>query len=73
MGSFGVGFLVGVVTAAVALGVFTLLRSKRRGEVPEKPERTLTEEEKERIREEIHSDTDRELVERILRKLSRSK
>ena len=69
--------VIGLIVGGIIVAMVWFLQSWFRGKVPEKelrrPEPTLTEETKEKIREEIHSDTDRELIERILRKLDRGK
>lgn len=77
MTGFGVGFLVGAAAVAILGGVLQFILNRRGApqfeelEVPEKPEPTLTEEEKERIREEISSDTNAALSRRFLELLSR--
>lgn len=79
MSPFGLGFLVGVFTAALTMGLYLVLTHRWKGkqfeevEVPDKPVPSLTDQEKERIREEIAADANAALARRFLTLLSRSR
>ena len=68
-------FFSGLGVGLIVLIIVMFLRKKKPSDIqrPVKPEPKLTEEVKREIREEIHNDTDRELVERLLRKLGGNK
>lgn len=71
MNSFGLGFLVGVLTATILMVLWSLLRMAKSSPAPEQklPEPKLTEEEKEKIREEIAADSNAALARRFLQRL----
>ena len=72
----GTAFTLGCITVLVidaVIAMFFYLNKKNNDVVPPRPDPKLTEDIKEKIREEIKSDSDAELVARILRKLDRGK